>query len=62
MGKIGKVLKPKQHTEKHHKHVAAYEQREMATATQIEEHRKKQQINLKIFTKPQDDCGFVFFA
>ena len=41
MGKIGKVLKPKQHTEKHHKHVAAYEQREMATAAQSEERRKK---------------------
>ena len=41
MGKIGKVLKPKQHTEKHHKHVAAYEQREMDTAAQAEEKHKK---------------------
>ncbi|MDD6003176.1 MAG: hypothetical protein PUC50_13390 [Bacteroidales bacterium] len=41
MGKIGKVLKPKQHTEKHHKHVAAYEQKEMASAAQAEEKHKK---------------------
>lgn len=28
MGSIGKVLKPKQHTEKHHRHEAAYELKE----------------------------------
>jgi hypothetical protein len=41
MGKIGKVLKPKQHTEKHHKHVAAYEQKDAAAAMLTEEKHKK---------------------
>ena len=41
MGKIGKVLKPKQHTEKHHKQISAYEQKEMASAAQAEEKHKK---------------------
>jgi hypothetical protein len=41
MGKIGKVLKPKQHTEKHHKHVAAYEQKDAAAAMPTEEKHKK---------------------
>ncbi len=42
MGKIGKVLKPKQHTEKHHKHVAAYERNDAATVTTTtdEKHKK----------------------
>jgi len=33
MGKAGKVLKPKQNTEKHHKHEAAYEKGDHATST-----------------------------
>ena len=41
MGKIGKVLKPKQHTEKHHKHVAAYEQREQSVSETIQDENKK---------------------
>ncbi len=42
MGKIGKVLKPKQHTEKHHKHVAAYERNDAAATTILtdEKHKK----------------------
>lgn len=41
MGKIGKVLKPKQHTEKHHKHVAAYQQKEQAAVHNDELKEKK---------------------
>ena len=41
MGKIGKVLKPKQHTEKHHKPVAAYEQREQSVSATIQEENKR---------------------
>ncbi len=41
MGKIGKVLKPKQHTEKHHKHVAAYEQKDAAAVMPIAEEKHK---------------------
>jgi hypothetical protein len=41
MGKIGKVLKPKQHTEKHHKHVAAYERNEAADTMPIAEEKHK---------------------
>ena len=41
MGKIGKVLKPKQHTEKHHKHVAAYERNDAAAAMPIAEEKHK---------------------
>ncbi len=41
MGKIGKVLKPKQHTEKHHKHVASYEQREQSVSATIQEENKR---------------------
>lgn len=41
MGKIGKVLKPKQHTEKHHKHVAAYERNAEVAAPAADEKHKK---------------------
>ena len=40
MGKIGKVLKPKQHTEKHHKHLAAYQQKEQ-TNVQADDLKEK---------------------
>jgi hypothetical protein len=40
MGKIGKVLKPKQHTEKHHKHIAAYQQKEQ-TNVQTDDLKEK---------------------
>lgn len=41
MGKIGKVLKPKQHTEKHHKHVAAYEAKEQSAVSMVDDSKKK---------------------
>ncbi len=41
MGKIGKVWKPKQHTEKHHKHAAAYEQKEQSAHVTQDEAKKK---------------------
>jgi len=41
MGKIGKVLKPKQHTEKHHKHVAAYEVKEQSAVSMVDDSKKK---------------------
>ncbi|MBR4267821.1 MAG: hypothetical protein IKQ46_17415 [Bacteroidales bacterium] len=42
MGKAGKVLKPKQNTGKHHKHVAAYEIEEKATSMANQEEKTSQ--------------------